>query len=174
MQTSSEIVRTMLRMSEVTTSPMATCTKPLSANEIFRSLPPSYNILRPILDQYLTLLVDDPVWPANTILCFLIFFFLNKHVVFCLFIFFSSSFLRWSSWGRLVKAEEGCLLSVSFFRFKRSWAFSREPAHWLIWLNSGITVGFLSSSLRSAQSTGQSGTGHTRVCSTGEVSQCVC
>ncbi|XP_054477018.1 DNA-directed RNA polymerase III subunit RPC3 [Anoplopoma fimbria] len=60
-QTSSEIVRTMLRMSEVTTSPTATCTKPLSANEIFRSLPPSYNIPRPILDQYLTLLVDDPM-----------------------------------------------------------------------------------------------------------------
>ncbi|XP_029307915.1 DNA-directed RNA polymerase III subunit RPC3 [Cottoperca gobio] len=60
-QTSSEIVRTMLRMSEVTTSPTATCTKPLSANEIFRSLPTSYNILRPILDQYLTLLVDDPM-----------------------------------------------------------------------------------------------------------------
>ncbi|KAG7237690.1 hypothetical protein INR49_032136 [Caranx melampygus] len=60
-QTSSEIVRTMLRMSEVTTSPTATCTKPLSANEIFRSLPSSYNILRPILDQYLTLLVDDPM-----------------------------------------------------------------------------------------------------------------
>lgn len=61
MQTSSEIVRTMLRMSEVTTSPSATCTKPLSANEIFRSLPAGYNISRPILDQYLTLLVDDPV-----------------------------------------------------------------------------------------------------------------
>ncbi|XP_030013271.1 DNA-directed RNA polymerase III subunit RPC3 isoform X2 [Sphaeramia orbicularis] len=60
-QTCSEIVRTMLRMSEVTTSPSATCTKPLSANEIFRSLPASYNILRPILDQYLTLLVDDPM-----------------------------------------------------------------------------------------------------------------
>ncbi|XP_070690726.1 DNA-directed RNA polymerase III subunit RPC3 [Pempheris klunzingeri] len=60
-QTSSEIVRTMLRMSEVTTSPTATCTKPLSANEIFRSLPASYNIPRPILDQYLTLLVDDPM-----------------------------------------------------------------------------------------------------------------
>lgn len=60
-QTSSEIVRTMLRMSEVTTSPTASCTKPLSANEIFRSLPSSYNISRPILDQYLTLLVDDPM-----------------------------------------------------------------------------------------------------------------
>ncbi|KAG8010034.1 DNA-directed RNA polymerase III subunit RPC3 [Nibea albiflora] len=60
-QTSSEIVRTMLRMSEVTTSPTATCTKPLSANEIFRSLPSNYNIPRPILDQYLTLLVDDPM-----------------------------------------------------------------------------------------------------------------
>lgn len=51
----------MLRMSEVTTSPTARCTKPLSANEIFRSLPSNYNIARPILDQYLTLLVDDPV-----------------------------------------------------------------------------------------------------------------
>ncbi|XP_075964929.1 DNA-directed RNA polymerase III subunit RPC3 [Anarhichas minor] len=60
-QTSSEILRTMLRMSEVMTSPTATCTKPLSANEIFRSLPTSYNIARPILDQYLTLLVDDPM-----------------------------------------------------------------------------------------------------------------
>lgn len=29
--------------------------------KIFRALPPSYNISRPILDQYLTLLVDDPV-----------------------------------------------------------------------------------------------------------------
>lgn len=60
-QTSSEIVRTILRMSEVTTSPTATCTKPLSANELFRSLPASYNIPRHILDQYLTLLVDDPM-----------------------------------------------------------------------------------------------------------------
>ncbi|XP_056300420.1 DNA-directed RNA polymerase III subunit RPC3 [Pseudoliparis swirei] len=60
-QMSSEIVRTMLRMSEVTTSPTAAYTKPLSANEIFRSLPTSYNIPRPILDQYLTLLVDDPM-----------------------------------------------------------------------------------------------------------------
>ncbi|KAM4736483.1 DNA-directed RNA polymerase III subunit RPC3 [Anableps anableps] len=60
-QTSSEIVRTILRMSEVTTSATAGCTKPLSANEIFRSLPASYNIPRHILDQYLTLLVDDPM-----------------------------------------------------------------------------------------------------------------
>lgn len=60
-QTSSEIVRTMLRMSEVTTAPTAACTKPLSANEIFRSLTSSYNIPRQILDQYLTLLVDDPM-----------------------------------------------------------------------------------------------------------------
>lgn len=60
-QTSSEIVRTILRMSEVTTSPTASCTKPLSANEIFRALPSSYNIGRHILDQYLTLLVDDPM-----------------------------------------------------------------------------------------------------------------
>ncbi|RXN12457.1 DNA-directed RNA polymerase III subunit RPC3 [Labeo rohita] len=74
-QTSSEIVRTMLRMSEVTTPAHAAFTQALSANEckqsgikalivfhqIFRALPPSYNIARPILDQYLTLLVDDPM-----------------------------------------------------------------------------------------------------------------
>ncbi|KAJ8354840.1 hypothetical protein SKAU_G00224070 [Synaphobranchus kaupii] len=60
-QTSSEIVRTMLRMSEVTTTANAACTQPLSANEIFRALPPSYSITRPVLEQYLSLLVDDPM-----------------------------------------------------------------------------------------------------------------
>ncbi|TRY85596.1 hypothetical protein DNTS_010170 [Danionella cerebrum] len=60
-QTSSEIVRTMLRMSEVTTPATAACTQALSANEIFRALPSTYNIERPILDQYLALLVDDPM-----------------------------------------------------------------------------------------------------------------
>ncbi|XP_057195970.1 DNA-directed RNA polymerase III subunit RPC3 isoform X1 [Triplophysa rosa] len=60
-QTSSEIVRTMLRMSEVTTPANAAFTQALSANEIFRALPSTYNIARPILDQYLTLLVDDPM-----------------------------------------------------------------------------------------------------------------
>uniref|UniRef100_A0A4W5R5M5 DNA-directed RNA polymerase III subunit RPC3 n=1 Tax=Hucho hucho TaxID=62062 RepID=A0A4W5R5M5_9TELE len=60
-QTSIEIVRTMLRMSEVTTTQTAAYTQPLSANEIFRSLPPNYSISRPILDQYLSLLVDDPM-----------------------------------------------------------------------------------------------------------------
>uniref|UniRef100_A0A8C7CAZ6 DNA-directed RNA polymerase III subunit RPC3 n=1 Tax=Oncorhynchus kisutch TaxID=8019 RepID=A0A8C7CAZ6_ONCKI len=60
-QTSSEIVRTMLRMSEVTTTQTAADTQPLSANEIFRSLPPNYSISRPILGQYLSLLVDDPM-----------------------------------------------------------------------------------------------------------------
>lgn len=60
-QTSSEIVRTMLRMSEVTTPANAAFTQALSANEIFRSLPSNYNIARQILDQYLTLLIDDPM-----------------------------------------------------------------------------------------------------------------
>ncbi|KAM9806404.1 DNA-directed RNA polymerase III subunit RPC3 isoform X1 [Syngnathus typhle] len=60
-QTGGEIVRTMLRMSEVTTPPDAACTKPLSANEIFRSLPAAYTVPRQVLDQYLTLLVDDPM-----------------------------------------------------------------------------------------------------------------
>ena len=48
-------------MSEVTTTPSAAHTQPLSANEIFRTLPPNYSISRPILDQYLSLMVDDPV-----------------------------------------------------------------------------------------------------------------
>ncbi|KAM4755439.1 DNA-directed RNA polymerase III subunit RPC3 isoform 2-T2 [Cyanocitta cristata] len=43
-QTSSEVVRTMLRMSE-----------------IFRSLPAGYNIGKQVLDQYLALLADDPL-----------------------------------------------------------------------------------------------------------------
>ncbi|NXK14182.1 RPC3 polymerase, partial [Herpetotheres cachinnans] len=60
-QTSSEIVRTMLRMSEVTTSSSAAYTQPLSSNEIFRSLPAGYNIVKQVLDQYLTLLADDPL-----------------------------------------------------------------------------------------------------------------
>ncbi|KAM5294910.1 DNA-directed RNA polymerase III subunit RPC3 isoform 3-T3 [Glossophaga mutica] len=60
-QTSSEIVRTMLRMSEVTTPSSAPFTQPLSSNEIFRSLPVGYNISKQVLDQYLTLLADDPL-----------------------------------------------------------------------------------------------------------------
>ncbi|KAG8432050.1 hypothetical protein GDO86_019517 [Hymenochirus boettgeri] len=60
-QTSSEIVRTMLRMSEVTTSYSAAYTQPLSSNEIFRALPAGYNISKQVLDQYLTLLADDPL-----------------------------------------------------------------------------------------------------------------
>ncbi|NP_001086474.1 polymerase (RNA) III (DNA directed) polypeptide C (62kD) S homeolog isoform X1 [Xenopus laevis] len=60
-QTSSEIVRTMLRMSEVTTSSSAAYTQPLSSNEIFRSLPTGYNVSKQVLDQYLTLLADDPL-----------------------------------------------------------------------------------------------------------------
>ncbi|XP_058876897.1 DNA-directed RNA polymerase III subunit RPC3 [Acipenser ruthenus] len=60
-QTSSEIVRTMLRMSEVTTTPGAAHTQPLSSNEIFRALPAGYSISKPVLDQYLSLLADDPM-----------------------------------------------------------------------------------------------------------------
>ncbi|XP_040268787.1 DNA-directed RNA polymerase III subunit RPC3 [Bufo bufo] len=60
-QTSSEIVRTMLRMSEITTSSNAAFTQPLSSNEIFRALPAGYNIAKQVLDQYLTLLADDPL-----------------------------------------------------------------------------------------------------------------
>ncbi|MGH0184786.1 UNVERIFIED_CONTAM: hypothetical protein FKN15_015986 [Acipenser sinensis] len=61
-QTSSEIVRTMLRMSEVTTTPGAAHTQPLSSNEIFRALPAGYSISKPVLDQYLSLLADDPIF----------------------------------------------------------------------------------------------------------------
>ncbi|NWR81522.1 RPC3 polymerase, partial [Centropus unirufus] len=68
-QTSSEIVRTMLRMSEVTTSSTAPYTAPLSSNEIFRSLPAGYNIGKQVLDQYLTLLADDPVRHLGSLGC---------------------------------------------------------------------------------------------------------
>ncbi|NXS33246.1 RPC3 polymerase, partial [Pomatostomus ruficeps] len=60
-QTSSEVVRTMLRMSEVTTASGASHTQPLSSNEIFRSLPAGYNIGKQVLYQYLALLADDPL-----------------------------------------------------------------------------------------------------------------
>lgn len=60
-QTSSEIVRTMLRMSEVTTSSSCSHTQPLSSNEIFRAFPAGYNLSKQVLDQYLTLLSDDPM-----------------------------------------------------------------------------------------------------------------
>uniref|UniRef100_A0A452FNP9 DNA-directed RNA polymerase III subunit RPC3 n=1 Tax=Capra hircus TaxID=9925 RepID=A0A452FNP9_CAPHI len=70
-QTSSEIVRTMLRMSEVTTPSGAPFTQPLSSNEIFRSLPVGYNISKQVLDQYLTLLADDPVSFFFSFFCYL-------------------------------------------------------------------------------------------------------
>ncbi|XP_067878635.1 DNA-directed RNA polymerase III subunit RPC3 [Heterodontus francisci] len=60
-QTSSEIVRTMLRMSEVTTSSSSSHTQPLSSNEIFRAFPAGYNLSKQVLDQYLSLLSDDPM-----------------------------------------------------------------------------------------------------------------
>ncbi|XP_055521731.1 LOW QUALITY PROTEIN: DNA-directed RNA polymerase III subunit RPC3-like, partial [Leucoraja erinacea] len=60
-QTSSEIVRTMLRMSEVTTSSSSCSHPPLSSNEIFRAFPAGYNLSKQVLDQYLTLLSDDPM-----------------------------------------------------------------------------------------------------------------
>uniref|UniRef100_A0A671PQP2 DNA-directed RNA polymerase III subunit RPC3 n=1 Tax=Sinocyclocheilus anshuiensis TaxID=1608454 RepID=A0A671PQP2_9TELE len=60
-QSSSEIVRTMLRMSEGTTPAHAAFTQALSANEIFRALLSRSPDARPILDQYLSLLVDDPM-----------------------------------------------------------------------------------------------------------------
>lgn len=117
LQTSSEIVRTILRMSEVTTSPTASCTKPLSSNEIFRALPSSYNIGRHILDQYLTLLVDDPVRSRRRISYVNIFYISNvfRDFYLPLISFLVFDFLRWSLLVKLVKVEEGCLLSVSFF-----------------------------------------------------------
>ncbi|NXS84892.1 RPC3 polymerase, partial [Erpornis zantholeuca] len=60
-QTGGEVVRTMLRMSEVTTASGASHTQPLSSNEIFRSLPAGYNVGKQALDQYLALLADDPL-----------------------------------------------------------------------------------------------------------------
>ncbi|XP_032804562.1 DNA-directed RNA polymerase III subunit RPC3 isoform X1 [Petromyzon marinus] len=60
-KTAGEIVRTMLRMSELTTPPNAAFTQLLASTEIFRSLPPEYGMTKPVLDQYLSLLADDPM-----------------------------------------------------------------------------------------------------------------
>ncbi|XP_065587267.1 DNA-directed RNA polymerase III subunit RPC3 [Cyrtonyx montezumae] len=60
-QPSSEIVRTMLRLSEVTTASGAAHTQPLSAHEIFRALPPGLGLPRAVVEQYLALLAEDPL-----------------------------------------------------------------------------------------------------------------
>ncbi|XP_070542428.1 DNA-directed RNA polymerase III subunit RPC3-like [Ptychodera flava] len=54
-----EVVRTMLRMSEVTTDPKATLTTPISSHEIFHALPKELKLPRQTFDQYLKLLNDD-------------------------------------------------------------------------------------------------------------------
>lgn len=46
---------------------------------------------------------------------------------------FSVSFPRWSLWGRLVKVEEGCMLSVSFSNLE---APHQEPTHCFVPFNS--------------------------------------
>ena len=78
------------------------------------------------------------------------------------------SFTRWSLWERLVKVEEGCMLLVSFFIKAKVvtlglylFIYEAQEADAFIFFNSSV---------RSTQSAGQSGTGHTGVCSSGEVS----
>lgn len=55
----SEIVRTMLRMSELTTDKLANATAPMSFHEILRALPGNLNLDRNSLEQYLKVLTED-------------------------------------------------------------------------------------------------------------------
>lgn len=55
----SEIIRTMLRIGEVSSSPDALSTAPISINEIFHNLPKDLGITKPILEQYLSVMCDD-------------------------------------------------------------------------------------------------------------------
>ncbi|XP_041373879.1 DNA-directed RNA polymerase III subunit RPC3-like isoform X2 [Gigantopelta aegis] len=55
----SEIVRTMLRLSEVKTDPFAEVTLPLSFTEIFQSLSKDHGMTKLVLDQYLSIISDD-------------------------------------------------------------------------------------------------------------------
>uniref|UniRef100_UPI0035901CF3 DNA-directed RNA polymerase III subunit RPC3 isoform X1 n=1 Tax=Myxine glutinosa TaxID=7769 RepID=UPI0035901CF3 len=58
-KTAGEIVRTMLRLSELTTTGNAAVTQPISSLEILHALPMENQMTKPVLDQYLSLLVDD-------------------------------------------------------------------------------------------------------------------
>ncbi|PIK42140.1 putative DNA-directed RNA polymerase III subunit RPC3-like [Apostichopus japonicus] len=55
----SEIVRTMLRISEVTTDKLEVATTPTSYHDIFRALPANLNIDRNKFDQYLKILTEN-------------------------------------------------------------------------------------------------------------------
>lgn len=87
----------------------------------------------------------------------------------CTHFIFRFSFLRWSLWGRLVKAEVGCTSSVSFPPVK-SCSRNEGLLSFYLWQRSAA---FLNSPLRSAQSAGHPGTSHARVHRSGEVSPSV-
>ncbi|XP_056021120.1 DNA-directed RNA polymerase III subunit RPC3-like [Ostrea edulis] len=53
-----EVLRTLLRVSEVKTPGLATVTTPISATEIFNALPKDF-MTRPLLETYLSLICDD-------------------------------------------------------------------------------------------------------------------
>ncbi|CAI9717057.1 DNA-directed RNA polymerase III subunit RPC3-like [Octopus vulgaris] len=55
----SEIIRTMLRISETNTTADSLITTPISINEIFINLPKELEITKPILEQYLSVMCDD-------------------------------------------------------------------------------------------------------------------
>lgn len=54
-----EIVRTMLRISEITTSPTAGITQPISTHEIVHALPAKISLSPQYVEQYLNLMVND-------------------------------------------------------------------------------------------------------------------
>ncbi|ESP00552.1 hypothetical protein LOTGIDRAFT_157828 [Lottia gigantea] len=58
-QKSSEIIRSMLRLSEVKTEPMSTVSAPMTLAEILQSLPNELGMTKHILEQYLSILAED-------------------------------------------------------------------------------------------------------------------
>ncbi|XP_014664072.1 PREDICTED: DNA-directed RNA polymerase III subunit RPC3-like isoform X2 [Priapulus caudatus] len=54
-----EVMRTMLRISEVKSDPIAEVSAPMSSNEIFQALPKELGIKSSDVDQYLNLLTED-------------------------------------------------------------------------------------------------------------------
>ncbi|KAK2159751.1 hypothetical protein LSH36_147g08032 [Paralvinella palmiformis] len=54
-----EIMRTILRQSELVSDACATVINPLSYNEIYQALPKELNLTRQLVDQYLKIIVED-------------------------------------------------------------------------------------------------------------------
>ena len=60
-QNAAEVVRTMLRLNELSDSSTEDVSKPISLNDIMRSLPKENQMKFGVVEQYLKLLAEDQV-----------------------------------------------------------------------------------------------------------------